>query len=54
MSLDLTDDKSAMVQGMVWCRQEKSIAWANVDPDLCRHMASLGHSELIGAVGLFV
>ena len=22
-------------------------AWANVDPDLCRHMASLGHNQLI-------
>ena len=24
----------------------KAIIWANVDPDLCRHMASLGHNEL--------
>ena len=39
MSLDLTDDKSTLVQVM-------AITWANVDPDLCRHMASLGHSEL--------
>ena len=23
-----------------------NIAWANVDPDLCCHMASLGHNEL--------
>ena len=23
-----------------------AITWANVDPDLCRHMASLGHNEL--------
>ena len=23
-----------------------TITWANVDPDLCRHMASLGHNEL--------
>ena len=29
MSLDFTD----------------AITWANVDPDLCRHMASLGHNE---------
>ena len=29
---------------MAWCRQ--TITWANVDPDLCRHMASLGHSVL--------
>ena len=31
---------------MVWCRQATTITWANVDPDICRHMASLGHNEL--------
>ena len=30
---------------MAWCRQE-AITWANVDPDLCGPMASLGHTEL--------
>ena len=40
MPLDLTDDKSTLVQVMAWCRQ------ANVDPDLCRQMASLGLNEL--------
>ena len=34
------DAKSTLVQVMVWCRQ------ANVDPDICRHMALLGHNEL--------
>ena len=29
--------------GAVW---QKAIAWANVDPDLCPYMASLGHNEL--------
>ena len=24
----------------------QSITWANVDPDLCCHMVSLGHNEL--------
>ena len=37
MSLDFTDDQSTLVQVM---------AWANVDPDICRHMVSLGHNEL--------
>ena len=23
-----------------------AITWANVDPDLCRHMAALGHNDL--------
>ena len=26
--------------------RQQAITWANVDPDLCRHMASLGHNEL--------
>ena len=25
----------------------QAITWANVDPDPCRHMVSLGHNELI-------
>ena len=37
---DLIDDESALVQVMAWCCQ------ANGDPDLCRHMASLGCNEL--------
>ena len=54
MLLNLTDDKSTLVQVMAWCRQATShymsqcwprsrhqaITWANVDIDLCRHMAS--------------
>ena len=38
MSLDFTEEKekSTLV----------AITWANVDPDKCRHMASLGHNEL--------
>ena len=41
MSLDLTDDKSTLVQVMA-----KAITWAKGDPDLCRHMASLGPNGL--------
>ena len=26
--------------------RQHAITWANVDPDLCRHLASLGHNEL--------
>ena len=40
-----TDDKSALVQVTVWCRPEKNIACANVDPDLCRRLVSLGVNE---------
>ena len=42
MSLDLTKDKSILVQEMALA----VITWAYVDLDLCRHMASLGHDEL--------
>ena len=26
--------------------RQQAITWANIDPDLCRHMASLDHNEL--------
>ena len=29
-----------------WCRHKWAITWANIDPDLFRHMASPGHSKL--------
>ena len=32
-------------------RQQAIITWANVDPDLCRHMASLGHNVLMVMIG---
>ena len=35
-----TDEKSILVLVMAWCRQ------AIVDPDLCRNLESLSHSEL--------
>ena len=48
MSLDFIGDQSTLVQVMAWCRQATSqySTWADVDPDFCRHMASLGHNEL--------
>ena len=50
MSMDFTDDQSTLVQVMAWCHQATShyltVTWANVDPDLCCHMAPLGHNEL--------
>ena len=41
MPRELSDDKSALVQVMAWPQ-------ANVDSDLCRRIASLGHNELTG------
>ena len=26
---------------------QQAITWANVDPNICRHMAPQGHNELI-------
>ena len=28
--------------------RQQAITWANVDPDLCRHMVSLGHNQSWG------
>ena len=53
MPQDLTDDKSALVQVMAWCRQAQAITWANVDPDLCRQMASLGLNEFTKQPGMW-
>ena len=48
MSLDLTDDKSTfgLSNGLGVVRQQ-AITWANVDQDLCRHMASLDPNGLM-------
>ena len=43
--MNLTDDKSTLVQVIGAIRQQ-AITWANVDPDLCCHMASLGPNGL--------
>ena len=45
------DDKSKLVQVMVWCVW-RAITWANVGPHQCCHMVSLGHNELIMWVNL--
>ena len=41
------DEKSTLVQIMAWCMRQQPITWANVDTDLCHHMASLGHNGLM-------
>ena len=47
ISLDLTDDKSTLVQVMAWCRQATSHYLSQCWPiSLCRHMPSLGPNEL--------
>ena len=44
---DLTGDESTLVKEMAWRRQAtRRITRVNVDPDLCRHMASLGRNDL--------
>ena len=45
MPLDLIDNKSTLVEVMVWFRQAQTITWANVDSDLYRHMAAWGLYE---------
>ena len=34
-----------LMKNQYWFRQQ-TIIWANGDPDICRHMASLGPNEL--------
>ena len=52
MTMDLTDGKSTLVQVMAWCRQATSHYLSQCwHPDLCHHMASLGHNELNGGGG---
>ena len=45
ISLYLTDDKSTLVQVMIGALRQQAIIWANVDPDLSRHVVSLSHNE---------
>ena len=47
LPLELTEDKSTLVQVMAWCRKATSYTCTNVDPYLHRHMVSLGHNELM-------
>ena len=54
MSLDKNYEKSTLVQVMAWCGQAEAITSANVDPDLCRHMASLGHNELMSTKYMYM
>ena len=44
VSLELTDDKSTLV--LVMAIRQSAITWADVDPELCHHMPSLGRNEL--------
>ena len=46
MSLELTVDRSILVRVMAWCRRQQANTWANVDPDLCLHIASLCINKL--------
>ena len=47
-----TDDKSALVQVMIWCRQATSHYLSQFDPHLCCHMALLVFNELIYPISL--
>ena len=45
---NLTIRMSTLVQVVLWRRQ--AITWANFDPDLCRHAASLGYNVFIDSI----
>ena len=46
MSLDFIDDMVTLVQIMAWYHQTSSHYLSHCWPDLCHHMASLGHNEI--------
>ena len=41
------DEKSTLVQMIYVILMQQVITWTNVDPVMCRYMASLGHNELM-------
>ena len=43
---DQCPSKSTVFQVMAWCRMATSITCGSVDPNLCCHVASLGHKDL--------
>ena len=46
MSLDLMIISQHWFRWWLGAVRQRAITWVNVDPDLCRHMASLGPNEL--------
>ena len=46
ISVEPTDDRSTLVQVIACCHQQQAVIRANVNTDLCHHMASLGHNVL--------
>ena len=46
MPQNLSDDKSTLAEEIFGVVRQPAITWANVDPDVCHHMVSLGHNEL--------
>ena len=48
---NLTNEKLTLVQVIAWCCKAASHTWANVDPDLYRHMA-LNPNELLSHTSL--
>ena len=53
MPLDLTDDKSTLVQVMAWCQTAPSHYLSQCWPRSRHQMASLGHNELMKMVDEF-
>ena len=47
MTENAFDDKSTLGPVMAWCDQATSHYQSHFDPDLRRHMAPLGHNELM-------
>ena len=46
MSQNLTNEKLTLVQVMFVAIRQQAIIWPNNDPDICHHMATIGHNGL--------
>ena len=47
VSSDKSGNLSVMAMQFEYHVRQQAITWTNVDPDICRHMASLGRNELM-------
>ena len=50
VSHGIVSKKLMLDQEMTWCHQAASYYLRQVDPDLCRHMASLSHNDVFSLI----
>ena len=52
------DDRSTLIRIKAFCKKplpdKQAIAWSNVEPDLCHHMASLSYNDRFDTIDISV